>query len=135
MAARRDGGEYCLAGEAGSGAMAPAEGDRMTSAMKRNLGWLGRWGTAAMLAAGAALTVRAWAADAAPAPAGAVSADAEKVKFFEEQVRPILQNNCVKCHGGEKTKGGLKVTTRDDVLKGGEQGPAVKADAPDASLI
>ena len=36
---------------------------------------------------------------------------AEADRFFEEKVRPILQANCIKCHGGEKTKAGLTLTT------------------------
>ena len=28
-----------------------------------------------------------------------------QLEFFEKQVRPILQARCIKCHGGEKTKG------------------------------
>src|SRR5204863_3374225 len=35
--------------------------------------------------------------------------------------------NCVKCHGGEKTKGELDLTTREGLLKGGAEGPDVIA--------
>src|SRR3954466_14039593 len=70
-----------------------------------------------------------------PAATTRAADEAGGVAFFETSVRPILQNNCVKCHGGEKTKGGLKLTTHDNLLKGGDQGPAVKPDAPDASLL
>jgi len=34
---------------------------------------------------------------------------AEQVKFFEEKVRPILADNCYKCHGSEKQKGSLRL--------------------------
>ena len=54
-------------------------------------------------------------------------APAEGAKFFEKQVQPILQAHCVTCHGGEKIKGGLNLTSRDGVLKGGDTGPAVVA--------
>lgn len=60
----------------------------------------------------------------APAPTGAFSG-AEGVRFFQEQVRPILQEKCVSCHSGEKPQGELRLTSREAVLKGGGSGPAV----------
>jgi len=54
----------------------------------------------------------------------------EQIRFFEKDVQPLLQQHCWKCHGGEKIKGGLRLTSRADVLKGGDLGPAVKLDAP-----
>ncbi|MBI5397465.1 MAG: PSD1 domain-containing protein [Verrucomicrobia bacterium] len=61
-------------------------------------------------------------------------ADAE---FFEGKVRPILANNCYKCHSAEaaKLKAKLRLDTRDGVLKGGESGPAIVPGDPDKSLL
>ncbi|HWE92963.1 MAG TPA: PSD1 and planctomycete cytochrome C domain-containing protein [Tepidisphaeraceae bacterium] len=60
----------------------------------------------------------------------------EDVQFFEKQVRPLLEARCLKCHGAEsKIKGGLRLTTRDAVLKGGEQGVVVSVDHPEKSLL
>src|SRR6478735_668318 len=53
----------------------------------------------------------------------------EQAAFFDEKVKPLLVNQCIKCHGGEKVKGGLKLTNREAILKGGESGPAVTLDA------
>jgi hypothetical protein len=54
--------------------------------------------------------------------------------FFDKQVLPILQANCFKCHGGEaKIKGGLRLTSREEILKGGDSGPAVVLDKPATS--
>ena len=46
----------------------------------------------------------------------------EQVKFFEEKVRPILAENCYKCHGSDKQKGGTHASrpsylTRSPVRK------------------
>jgi hypothetical protein len=81
---------------------------------------------------------------AAPAPrkpatkpavsAGALS-EAERVRFFQEQVRPILQEKCVSCHSGEKPQSDLRLTSRAAVLKGGGSGPAVSLQKPSESLI
>ena len=61
---------------------------------------------------------------------------AEDIKFFEKDVLPILKANCFACHGSEKKlQGGLKLTSREDILKGGESGPAVDLKKTDESLI
>jgi cytochrome c553 len=60
---------------------------------------------------------------------------AEQVKFFEEKVRPILAENCYKCHGEEKQKGSLRLDLRETVLAGGENGPVVVAGKPDESTL
>ncbi|MES2692586.1 MAG: DUF1549 domain-containing protein, partial [Verrucomicrobiota bacterium] len=39
------------------------------------------------------------------------------------------------CHGGEKTKAGLDLTTREKLLVGGESGPAIVLGQPDKSLL
>ncbi len=59
----------------------------------------------------------------------------EEVAFFEKDVQPILQANCIKCHGGAKVRGSLRLSTRDGVLKGGENGPAAVPGKPADSLL
>jgi len=69
------------------------------------------------------LTLQALAAEPTPA----------QLEFFENRIRPVLAENCYKCHSqqAEKVKGGLLLDTRDGVLKGGDTGPAI---VPDADL-
>jgi hypothetical protein len=57
------------------------------------------------------------------------------VTFYESEVKPILDANCLKCHGGEKTKADFKVTSRGAMLRGGETGPAVDQEKPERSLL
>src|SRR5207244_1226370 len=49
------------------------------------------------------------------------------VEYFEKKIRPVLMDRCYKCHSAqaEKLKGGLRLDTREDLLKGGESGPAI----------
>jgi hypothetical protein len=68
-------------------------------------------------------------------PAGAVQADEVRETFFELKVRPILTTECLPCHGGGKTKSGLKLDSRAALLKGGDRGPAVAAGDPEGSLL
>jgi hypothetical protein len=56
-------------------------------------------------------------------------------EFFETRVRPVLEKNCLLCHGGAKIRGGLEVTSRAALLKGGEHGPALVPGVPDRSLL
>jgi hypothetical protein len=44
---------------------------------------------------------------------------------FARDIKPILQNNCLKCHSNEKPKSGLRLTSRESALKGGENGPDI----------
>lgn len=59
----------------------------------------------------------------------------QAVEFFEAKVRPVLVNNCYRCHGPEKQKGGLRVDSRDALLKGAESGPALVPGHPEKSLL
>ncbi|HMJ66395.1 MAG TPA: PSD1 and planctomycete cytochrome C domain-containing protein, partial [Candidatus Binatia bacterium] len=60
-----------------------------------------------------------------------------QIDFFENKIRPLLANNCYKCHSqnAEKVKGGLLLDTRDAVLAGGNTGPAIVPGNPDKSLL
>ena len=49
-----------------------------------------------------------------------------KVDFVKD-IKPILDQNCVKCHGEEKQKGKMRLDSRDAALKGGKAGPALVA--------
>jgi hypothetical protein len=60
----------------------------------------------------------------AVSPRAAVAQPAGE-EFFEKTVRPILIERCVPCHTAEKAKGGLRLDTRENLLKGGNAGPVV----------
>ena len=47
------------------------------------------------------------------------------LEIFQREVKGILVDNCVKCHGGEKIKGELNMVTRESLLQGGANGPVV----------
>ena len=65
--------------------------------------------------------------------ASQVSAD-EKLDFFEAKIRPVLATHCYECHG-HKEKGGLKLDSREAILKGGDSGPALVPGKPKESLL
>lgn len=55
--------------------------------------------------------------------------------LFNESVRPIFEARCMNCHDGSSHKGGLDLSTRAALLKGGETGPMILAGDPDKSLL
>ena len=59
----------------------------------------------------------------------------DQIKFFEEKVRPILAENCYKCHGSDKQKGNLRLDLRETVLAGGESGAVLVPGKPGESLL
>ena len=56
-------------------------------------------------------------------------------KFFREEVLPLLKETCHRCHGAKKQNSGLRLDSRDAVLKGGQNGPAIVVGKPDESLL
>jgi hypothetical protein len=60
---------------------------------------------------------------------------AEDVPRFQDDIRPLLQAKCVRCHGEKPRKAGLDLSTPAGILKGGESGPAAVPGQPDGSPL
>jgi hypothetical protein len=60
---------------------------------------------------------------------------AQQASFFEGNVRPILQANCWTCHNQRNRTSGLALDDRQDILTGGNRGPAVELGAPGRSRL
>src|SRR5215472_10919536 len=56
------------------------------------------------------------------------------VEFFETRVRPVLVSACFDCHG-DVASGGLRLDSREAILKGGRSGAAIVPGDPDKSLL
>jgi hypothetical protein len=81
----------------------------------------------------AALVAASADSPAGPPAKGFTAAD---VAFYEKEVLPLLRANCLKCHGAtDKVRGGLRLTARDSVLRGGDGGPAVSLEKPSESRL
>ncbi len=72
---------------------------------------------------------------------GLVGADeipSEDLRFFEEKVRPILVENCLRCHSEaeNKRKGGLLLDRKAGWVEGGDSGESVlNLESPGESLL
>ncbi|MHC5539905.1 DUF1549 domain-containing protein, partial [Singulisphaera rosea] len=66
-----------------------------------------------------------------------VNADStgESEVFFETKIRPVLAETCFPCHGGKKVGGGLRVDSREGLLNGGDEGPAIVPGQPGESVL
>ena len=60
---------------------------------------------------------------------------ARGLDIFKKHVRPVLAQQCLKCHGGETTEGELDISDRDRLLKGGNGGPAFVSGDAKKSLV
>ena len=78
--------------------------------------------------------VHAAAQTAAP-PQVPQKSQAEKMAFYQNSVKPILQTNCYRCHSGMNHRGGFSMATRTLLLKGGHDGAVVIPGDPDKSLL
>lgn len=86
-----------------------------------------------LLPAAAALLVAASVHAATLSPA----ISATDLQFFETRIRPILSEECYKCHShqADRVKGKLMLDSRDGLLLGGESGPAIVPGNPDDSIL
>ncbi len=58
------------------------------------------------------------------------------MKIFEDMIIPGLQTKCINCHNEQKTKGGLDLSSYEQMLQGGKSGdPMLVAGQPRASAL
>jgi hypothetical protein len=62
-------------------------------------------------------------------------ASARKDVTFEKDIKPLFEASCVKCHGAEKPKAGLRLDSLDGVLKGGKEGKVLEAGKSEKSPL
>ncbi len=54
---------------------------------------------------------------------------------FVRDIAPLLQRNCVRCHGGNRPRSGFSVETYNSLLRGGDRGDDVVPGKPEESLL
>ena len=71
-----------------------------------------------------------------PAPSRNTPGILAEKRVFADVVKPVLEKNCISCHGPEKAKAGLRLDTHPGLLKGSEHGPVLLAGkAADSEMI
>ncbi|MEZ5293911.1 MAG: PSD1 and planctomycete cytochrome C domain-containing protein [Vicinamibacterales bacterium] len=69
-----------------------------------------------------------------PAGTQPPAAAAQAPEVFESRIRPLLAANCYACHA-EAAEGGLRLDSREALLKGSDTGPVVEPGKPEASTL
>lgn len=54
---------------------------------------------------------------------------------FVRDIQPVLEATCWKCHGAQRAENGLRLDSREDMLRGGEHGPALVPAKSEESLL
>src|SRR5262245_14765221 len=60
---------------------------------------------------------------------------AAQLAFFESRIRPVLVENCFGCHGPQKQNAELRLDSREAMLKGNDDGPAIVPGQPKQSKL
>jgi mono/diheme cytochrome c family protein len=71
-------------------------------------------------------------ADATKLPPAAAKANVT----FASDIKPIFETSCVKCHGDDRPKAGLRLTNLESTLKGSKEGKVVEpGDSAKSQLV
>jgi mono/diheme cytochrome c family protein len=74
-----------------------------------------------------------YAEDPRPAP---LPPAANRTVDFTTDIKPIFEQNCLRCHGANHPKGGFSLTTATAAWRGGDNGPAIiPGDSTNSPLI
>lgn len=82
----------------------------------------------------AALVVGCSKKEETPAPTDKKEPSTETASAFTP-VSEIFTKSCVGCHNATKPAAGINLTTYEDAMKGGKEGPVIVAGDPDKSLL
>jgi hypothetical protein len=55
--------------------------------------------------------------------------------FYAKRITPVLDAKCVVCHGSGTEKGGLRLDSYSNTMRGGKDGAVVVAGKPEASML
>jgi mono/diheme cytochrome c family protein len=88
----------------------------------------------AILAAGCSLALSS-RAGLTPEQVQALPPPADHRVDFAAEVKPIFEASCIRCHGRGRDRGGLRIDSRDTLVKGGDTGPAAVAGKSAESYI
>ena len=68
-------------------------------------------------------------------PLAARAITPEEAEFFETKIRPVLVEQCYKCHGPDKQKGDVRLDSRAAMLKASDDGPIASPGKPEESEL
>ena len=61
---------------------------------------------------------------------------ARKDVTYAKDIKPLLDTSCIRCHGSERPKAGLRLDSFEGILKGSKEGPVVvKGDSAKSFIV
>lgn len=69
------------------------------------------------------------------APSGVNAGALNATSFYAKHIDPILDANCVSCHGEGEVKGGLRLDSYDRLMRGGKDGAVIVPGQPARSVL
>jgi cytochrome c553 len=85
--------------------------------------------------AGIVIVLAALQTSAQERGARALPPAANRTIEFAADVQPILERSCARCHARGRTRGGFSIESREMLLKGGDNGPAIVLGRSDESEL
>src|SRR5215469_327965 len=67
--------------------------------------------------------------------AGAFPVFAQRAPLFKSEILPVLEKNCVACHGPSQKMGGLDLSSFTGMMNGSSSGPVIAPGKPERSLL
>jgi hypothetical protein len=65
----------------------------------------------------------------------AVPAAAQRAPLFKSEIMPVLEKNCVMCHGEKQKMAGLDLSSFSGMMAGSSSGPVIAPGKPDRSML
>ena len=59
----------------------------------------------------------------------------DSIRFFEEQIRPVIATRCLTCHSDQVKTSGLSLASKQSALEGGTRGAAIVPGSPEESVL
>src|SRR5271154_6802577 len=65
----------------------------------------------------------------------AVPAFGQRAPLFKSEIQPVLEKNCVACHGPQQKMAGLDLSSFAGMMQGSTSGPVIAPGKPERSLL
>src|SRR6266699_1418214 len=76
-----------------------------------------------------------WLRTAVAVLAVSIPATAQRDPLFKTEILPVLEKNCVKCHGSEQKMAKLDLSSFTGMMEGSSAGPVIAPGKPERSLM
>ena len=76
-----------------------------------------------------------WLRAGIAAAAIAIPAVAQRAPLFKSEILPVLEKNCVQCHGQQQKMAGLDLSSFTGMMQGSTRGPVIAPGKPERSLL